>query len=154
MIYYEDGENMEYEMLLRKYEEAISYIKILEKENARLRSKSNEQESFSNTDEKESKSLDNGLIGDESTESNTVNDNSSNKEKVKMYLKLFRGREEVSAKRWTSKKTGKSGYAPYCFNDWVEGVCGKYNKIKCSKCKNQKLQLLRKYAMILRFHPI
>jgi hypothetical protein len=24
------------------------------------------------------------------------------------------------------------------FNEWIDGLCGKKNRIKCSRCKNQK----------------
>ncbi len=35
-------------------------------------------------------------------------------DKIALFRSLFRGREDVFAKRWTSAKTGKSGYAPVC----------------------------------------
>lgn len=35
------------------------------------------------------------------------------------------------------KKSGKSGYAPACANEWVRGVCNKPNNIGCDECRNQ-----------------
>lgn len=60
------------------------------------------------------------------------NRNSSIKEKVNLYMSIFRGREDVYAKRWEGKD-GKSGYSPVCLNQWVKGICKKPH-IKCSAC--------------------
>ena len=40
-------------------------------------------------------------------------------EKAKLFKELFRGRTDVYAKHWISRKTGKSGYSPVCKNEWV-----------------------------------
>ena len=60
-----------------------------------------------------------------------LNQNSTNQEKIELFLSLFKGRNDVVAKRWRNKP----GYSPYCFNDFIPGVCYK-PKIKCSDCKN------------------
>lgn len=39
-------------------------------------------------------------------------------EKVTLFSSLFKGREDVFAKRWYSKASGKSGYQPVCLNEW------------------------------------
>lgn len=57
-------------------------------------------------------------------------------EKIQIFKSLFRGREDVFPKRWDNAKTGKSGYAPACRNEWVKGVCGK-PLVKCGECMNQ-----------------
>ena len=36
----------------------------------------------------------------------------SNEEKVKIFMKVFKGRTDIYAKRWESNKTGKTGYSP------------------------------------------
>ncbi len=56
--------------------------------------------------------------------------------KIALFRGLFRGREDVSPRRWENPKTGKAGYAPMCRNEWVRGVCGK-PQIKCGECPNQ-----------------
>lgn len=57
-------------------------------------------------------------------------------EKIDVFLKLFRCRESVYPKRWENAKSGKSGYAPACRNEWVQPICQK-PKIKCTDCCNQ-----------------
>lgn len=42
-----------------------------------------------------------------------INQSSSNKDKIELFLSLFRGRTDVCAKRWKNKP----GYSPYCYND-------------------------------------
>ena len=57
-------------------------------------------------------------------------------ERVAIFYSLFKGREDVFARRWFSKTTGKSGYQPVCINEWRRGVCDK-KKFKCSDCPNR-----------------
>jgi superfamily II DNA or RNA helicase len=57
-------------------------------------------------------------------------------EKVKLFRSLFRGREDVFATRFVSKKTGKPGYAPACMNKFIRGACD-LPKVKCGECLNQ-----------------
>ena len=45
-------------------------------------------------------------------------------DKVALFRRLFGGRTDVFPVRWENPKTGKSGYAPACANEWVRGVCG------------------------------
>lgn len=58
-----------------------------------------------------------------------VNKFSSSKEKIALFMSLFKGRNDICAKKWKNK----SGYSPYCFNDFRPGVCFK-PKIKCKDC--------------------
>src|SRR5688572_8049759 len=57
--------------------------------------------------------------------------------KIAVFRSLFRGREDVYPRRFESRKTGKSGYAPACANEWVRGVCEK-PRIKCAECPNRR----------------
>ena len=57
--------------------------------------------------------------------------------KIALFRSLFRGREDVYPRRFESRKTGKSGYAPACGNEWVRGVCEK-PRIKCADCPNRR----------------
>lgn len=59
-----------------------------------------------------------------------------NRAKVELFRDLFRGRSDVFPQRWQNLKTGKSGYAPACANEWTRGLCEK-PRIKCSACANQ-----------------
>ncbi len=38
--------------------------------------------------------------------------------KLTLFRRLFRGREDVYARRWVSAKTGKAGYSPVCEGGW------------------------------------
>lgn len=64
-------------------------------------------------------------------------DISTNTNKVRLFLDLFRARQEIFPKRWENPKTGKAGYAPVCGNEWVKPLCDK-PKVKCADCPNQK----------------
>jgi superfamily II DNA or RNA helicase len=57
-------------------------------------------------------------------------------ERVALFQSLFKGREDVFARRWFSKTTGKGGYQPVCVNEWRRGVCDKKN-YKCAECPNR-----------------
>lgn len=62
----------------------------------------------------------------------------SNEEKVQIFKDIFKGRTDLYAKRWTSNKTGKSGYSPVCLNEFNIYKCDK-TKIKCNECPNRIL---------------
>ncbi|HFP1097410.1 TPA: DEAD/DEAH box helicase family protein [Escherichia coli] len=62
----------------------------------------------------------------------------STNEKVALFRRLFRGRDDVWALRWESKTSGKSGYSPACANEWQLGICGK-PRIKCGDCAHRQL---------------
>jgi superfamily II DNA or RNA helicase/very-short-patch-repair endonuclease len=62
---------------------------------------------------------------------------SSPEAKIALFRSLFRGREDVYPRRFENRKTGRSGYAPACANEWVRGVCEK-PRIKCAECPNRR----------------
>jgi hypothetical protein len=62
---------------------------------------------------------------------------SSSEKKIALFRSLFRGRDDVYPRRFESRKTGKSGYAPACANEWVRGICEK-PRIKCAECPNRR----------------
>lgn len=55
--------------------------------------------------------------------------------KVKLFRKLFHGREDVYPIRWEGQQSGKTGYSPVCANEWRKGVCEK-PRIKCGDCRH------------------
>lgn len=57
-------------------------------------------------------------------------------EKLELFAQRFRGRPDVFAKRWTNRRSGRSGYAPACRNEWIRGVCEK-PRVRCGECPNQ-----------------
>jgi len=66
-----------------------------------------------------------------------VTNASSSGEKVELFRSLFAGRPDVFPVRWENRKTGRAGYSPACFNEWVRGICGKPT-VKCGDCKHQR----------------
>ena len=63
----------------------------------------------------------------------SVTKDSSSVEKIALYRSLFRGREDIYARRWESSRSGKTGYQPACRNEWIKGICRK-PEIKCGEC--------------------
>lgn len=58
------------------------------------------------------------------------------KERIRIYKRLFKGRDDIFAIRWESK-SGKSGYTPACANEWDPILCKKPS-IKCADCQQRK----------------
>jgi superfamily II DNA or RNA helicase len=67
----------------------------------------------------------------------SVTNRSLEKDKIRLFRALFRGREDVYPRRFESKKTGKIGYQPACRNEWIKGICRK-PAVRCANCPNQK----------------
>jgi superfamily II DNA or RNA helicase len=61
----------------------------------------------------------------------TINPKMTSKEKIRLFSSLFRGRPDVCAKKWKNK----SGYSPFCLNDFKPGICNK-PKVKCTSCNH------------------
>ncbi len=78
--------------------------------------------------------------------SEAMNKRSDPGEKVRLFMSLFRGRDDVYAKRWENKAKGIAGYSPACGNEWKPGICQK-PKIKCSGCKHQNFLPLNEMAV-------
>jgi hypothetical protein len=58
-------------------------------------------------------------------------------EKIRLFMSLFKGRDDVYARRWENNK-GSSGYTPVCLNEWKSSICRKrfclFYKLKPCKC--------------------
>jgi hypothetical protein len=130
---------MDYRELLEKYNLLLSENSRLIKENDRLKvqleitkRKPSENRIAESTTEK-------NMPADEPTDSNPFSDvknTSDSISKIKLFMSLFKGRDDVYAKKWENKKKATSGYSPVCLNQWLVGLCGK-PKTSCSKCANQ-----------------
>ncbi len=66
-----------------------------------------------------------------------VDSRSSPDAKIALFRSLFRGRDDVYPRRFESRRTGKSGYAPACGNEWVPGICEK-PRVKCADCPHRR----------------
>ncbi len=67
----------------------------------------------------------------------TVTRDSPTAEKLALFRRLFRGREDVYPRRWENPKTGRSGYQPACSNEWTPGLCNK-RVVKCPDCSHRQ----------------
>ena len=130
---------MDYQTLLRKYNDLLAENARLKEENERLKEKERPAQTFS--------SENNGLANEAKTASSlggallevpvsNIHNQSESLSKIRLFMSLFRGRADVYAQRWESKKTGASGYSPVCLNQWREGLCAK-PKSSCSKCPSK-----------------
>ena len=116
-------------MYEKLYRELLIRYNELECENRRLRKQLGLTENSNET------------IDQSAVETPTVHKYSSSQEKINLFRSLFRGREDVFARRWQSMTSGKSGYQPVCENEWEEGLCDK-RKYKCANCPNRMLKPL------------
>ena len=133
---------MEYEELHRKYQKLLEENKKLKIENEDFRIQLGLPLPLFESEIHLQEGID---LSDRLNEPKQVTNNSSPQEKINQFMSLFRGRNDVYAKRWQNK-TGKSGYSPVCLNEWVKGICSK-PKIKCSDCD-------KKYYAIVDFFEI
>jgi hypothetical protein len=63
-------------------------------------------------------------------------------DKVSLFRSIFKGRDDVFARRWYSKTADRGGYQPVCTNEWRKGICDK--KVhKCAECPNRDFTPLR-----------
>ncbi len=76
----------------------------------------------------------------------TINKRSAPLAKISLFMSLFRGRDDVFAKRWENKVKGTAGYSPACGAEWKQGVCQK-PRIKYSECKHQDFLPLNEMAV-------
>lgn len=116
------------------YKELYKKYIILEEENKRLKEELQKLRIKLATEIPESYCSDtNPRLEDDLLElpNGLITQSSSSKEKIDLFLSLFKGRTDICAKRWKNKP----GYSPYCHNDFKLGICNK-PKIKCTECKN------------------
>jgi len=79
----------------------------------------------------------------------SINYQSSQEDKIRLFRSLFKGREDVFPRRFENLKSGKSGYAPMCQNEWVAGTCQK-PKTPCQECNFRSFVPLS--DVIIRYH--
>lgn len=84
------------------------------------------------------------FIDDENAENkhtSEINQNSAPMEKIELFMSIFKGRDDVYAKRWENKKKGTAGYSPFCLNEWKPGLCAK-PKGTCAGCTHKAYAVL------------
>ena len=130
---------MKYKQLLEKYNLLLSENSRLTDENNRLKTQLGITRSEPSKNSITKIIAEKTMLNDDSSEGASflnVNNTSDSTSKIKLFMSLFKGRDDVYAKRWENKKKEASGYSPVCLNQWKDGLCGK-PKISCTKCANK-----------------
>ncbi|PKM79274.1 MAG: helicase, partial [Firmicutes bacterium HGW-Firmicutes-13] len=126
---------MKFEELLEKYQALLAENSTLKNEIKRLRSQLSAAEQQIIPDRISENKSASGIFDQEYSDKSSVssiNTISDPMEKIKLFMSLFKGRNDVYAKRVVDKK-GKAWYLPVCLNKWKPGICGK-PKRKCADC--------------------
>jgi hypothetical protein len=122
---------MDFETLLRKHQALLAENKALREENLALKSqlglaKNPASRSSPECVEQDSSPLQRPFH---------LNTKLRSADKIRLFMSLFKGREDLYAKRWENME-GRSGYAPVCLNEWKAGLCGK-PEARCAFCKHR-----------------
>ncbi|MDR0623448.1 MAG: restriction endonuclease subunit R, partial [Treponema sp.] len=82
------------------------------------------------------------VISDPGPNIPAVNNHSPPEAKIALFGFLFKGRDDLYAKRFENRKNGKSGYQPVCRNEWITGICEKTKKhrISCGSCSRRAFE--------------
>ena len=73
-----------------------------------------------------------GLFGVQASEQPPT----TSEERIALFMRLFRCRDDVFPKMWENQKKGTRGYSPACGSEWVRGICDK-PRTRCSECRNR-----------------
>lgn len=121
-----------------KLQHLLSAYKRLEKENAYLKQlNARLMHNAGNAEYEPAERTAESLSSEAVKDSECISSYACSKDKITLFRSLFRGRDDVYALRWESKR-GHSGYTPACKYEWQRPICLK-PEIDCSKCKNRTL---------------
>ncbi len=134
---------MKFKELVEKYNALLKEAEHLRKENSILKEKLGEDQAGPSLikDEFSKKQITSDVKTSNNPAHLKINKKSDPASKIKLFMSLFKGRNDVYATRWKNKKKAISGYAPVCLNEWQAGLCGK-PKIPCPKCQNKSYAAL------------
>ncbi|MGD9161583.1 MAG: DEAD/DEAH box helicase family protein [Desulfobacteraceae bacterium] len=135
---------MNYLELLNKYNRLLEEFDQLKKENNRLKLKLGKNQNKIDTGKRDiidKQSISNNRPVTANSKVAQINNKSDSTFKIKLFMSLFKGRDDIYATKWENKKKVTSGYSPVCLNQWRKGICGK-PKIPCSKCENKSYAVL------------
>jgi hypothetical protein len=119
---------MDFQTLLQKHQALLAENQALKEENLALKAR------LGLAEPPESRSSGKRVQHDASPSAPSfhIKDRANPTEKIRLFMSLFKGRDDLYAKRWESK-AGRSGYAPVCLHEWKPGFCGK-PEVKCASC--------------------
>jgi hypothetical protein len=123
---------MDFQTVLRKYEALLAENKMLKEENLSLKIRLGLVEPL------ETRPSPEGVQQEVSPTKPSLhlNAKADPTEKIRLFMSLFRGRDDLYAKRWESKDGSKSGYTPVCLNERKPGFCRKFS-VKCASCEHR-----------------
>ena len=133
---------MDFETLLRKHDAMLAENKALKEENLSLKIRLGLAEPF------ESQPSPDGVLENFSpvAPSFHLDAKADPAEKIRLFMSLFKARDELYAKRWESKDGAKSGYTPVCLNERKPGLCRKFS-VKCAACEHRSYAHLDEKAI-------
>lgn len=135
---------MNFEELLEKYQTLLVENNNLKEEIKRLKAQLGTEELLVDSDEIFEYKSDSETLEQESVDqvfTSEIDNMSDPMEKIKLFMSLFKGRDDVYAKRWENPKKGTAGYSPYCLNEWKPGLCRKPTGT-CTNCTNKVYAVL------------
>ncbi len=135
---------MEYKELLEKYQALLSENVSLKEEIKSLKEHLGIAEPSTITDGGHEYKSDQGTPEQEPADkvlSSNISNKSDSMDKIKLFMSLFKGRDDVYSKRWENKRKGTFGYSPFCLNEWTAGLCAK-PKGKCTGCGSKEYAVL------------
>jgi superfamily II DNA or RNA helicase len=133
---------MDFETLLRSHQALLAENKALKEENLSLKLRLGIAELLENRPSQDQTQQDAPL----SESSSPLNTNANPAEKIRLFMSLFKGRDDVYAKRWESKDGTRSGYSPACRNEWKRDLCKK-PRLKCALCEHRSYTPLDEKAI-------
>jgi hypothetical protein len=135
---------MDNKELFEKYQKLLAENKTLKEENEALKARFElNQKRESDHGHGAASNLPLELVAQESSceiQLSALKNFTNSAEKISLFMSLFKGRDDVYAKRWQSKD-GRSGYAPVCLNEWKSGLCRK-PRGKCFDCPHKSYDVL------------
>jgi regulator of replication initiation timing len=107
---------MDFKTLLKKHQALLAENQALKEENLALKAR------LGLAELPEKRSSQEGVHQDASPSEPSfhLKDKANPTEKIRLFMSLFKGRDDLYAKRWESREGG-SGYAPVCLNEWKPG---------------------------------
>lgn len=126
---------MKYEELLEKYQASLIENNNLKKEIEELKERLDSAKAQPCVEEYQA------VFDFYETSYSVIDKFSDSREKIRLFMSLFRGRDDAYAARWENPKKGTSGYSPFCVNEWKPGLCRK-PKEKCTNCPNKQYPAL------------
>jgi len=112
---------MNYKELLEKYNLLLSENSRLVRENDKLKAQIEKTKRRPAEKEFTGSTAEKNMLDNEPTDSASlsgVNNRSDSTSKISLFMSLFKGRDDVYAKKWENKKKTTSGYSPVCLNQW------------------------------------